>query len=43
MKLLIVEDEKRLCQTVAKHLKDEGYTVDMCYDGSDALDYINGT
>ena len=36
MKLLIVEDEKRLCQTVAKHLKDEGYTVDMCYDGSDA-------
>ena len=43
MILLIVEDEKRLCQTVAKHLKDEGYTVDMCYDGSDALDYINGT
>lgn len=43
MKLLIVEDEKRLCQTVAKHLKDEGYTVDMCYDGNDALDYINGT
>ena len=43
MKLLIVEDKKRLCQTVAKHLKDEGYTVDMCYDGSDALDYINGT
>lgn len=43
MKLLIVEDEKRLCQTVAKHLKKEGYTVDMCYDGNDALDYINGT
>lgn len=43
MKLLIVEDEKRLCQTVSKHLKDEGYTVDMCYDGNDALDYINGT
>ncbi len=43
MKLLIVEDEKRLCQTVAKHLKSDGYTVDTCYDGSDALDYINGT
>ncbi len=43
MKLLIVEDEKRLCQTVAKHLKADGYTVDTCYDGSDALDYINGT
>ncbi|MGN0658113.1 MAG: response regulator transcription factor [Emergencia sp.] len=43
MKLLIVEDEKRLCQTVAKHLKNEGYTIDACYDGSDALDYIEGT
>lgn len=43
MKLLIVEDEKRLCQTVAKHLKTEGYTIDTCYDGNDAIDYINGT
>jgi len=43
MKLLIVEDEKRLCQTVAKHLKGDGYAVDTCYDGNDALDYINGT
>lgn len=43
MKLLIVEDEKRLCQTVAKHMKSEGYTVDFCHDGNDALDYIYGT
>lgn len=43
MKLLIVEDEKRLCQTVAKHLKAEGYTIDTCHDGSDALSYIDGT
>ena len=43
MKLLIVEDEKRLCQTTAKYFKEQGYTVDMCYDGSDAIDYINGT
>ncbi len=43
MKLLIVEDEKRLCQTIAKHLKAEGYTIDTCYDGSDAFDYIDGT
>lgn len=43
MKLLIVEDEKRLCQTIAKHLKAEGYTMDTCYDGSDAIDYIEGT
>lgn len=43
MKLLIVEDEKRLCQTTAKYFKEKGYTVDACYDGNDALDYINGT
>ncbi len=43
MKLLIVEDETRLCQTVSKHLKAEGYAVDACHDGADALDYIAGT
>lgn len=43
MKILIVEDEKRLCQNVAKHLKSDGYTVDYVHDGNDALDYIYGT
>lgn len=43
MKLLIVEDEKRLCETIAKYFKAEGYSIDTCHDGSDALDYINGT
>ena len=43
MKLLIVEDEKRLCDTIAKYFKGEGYTVDTCYDGLDAMDYIAGT
>ncbi|WP_425755810.1 response regulator transcription factor [Ihubacter sp. rT4E-8] len=43
MKLLIVEDKKSICQTVAKHLKDEGYTVDACGNGEDALAYIDGT
>lgn len=43
MKLLIVEDEKRLCETIAKFFKDEGYTIDTCFDGNDALDYIAGT
>ncbi len=43
MKLLIVEDEKRLCQTIAKYFKEQGYTIDTCYDGNDALDYIDGT
>ena len=40
MRLLIVEDEKELCDTVAKTLYHAGYEVDTCYDGSESLDYI---
>ena len=40
MRLLIVEDEKELCDTVAKSLYSAGYEVDTCYDGDEALDYI---
>ncbi len=40
MRLLIVEDEKQICDTVAKRLYDAGYEVDTCYDGEDALECI---
>lgn len=40
MRLLIAEDEKELCDTVAKSLYGAGYEVDTCYDGDEALDYI---
>ena len=40
MRLLIVEDEKELCDTIAKSLYHIGYEVDTCYDGNDAFDYI---
>ena len=40
MRLLIVEDEKKLCDTIAKTLYQAGYEVDTCYDGNEALDYI---
>ena len=40
MRLLIVEDEKQLCDTVAKSLYDAGYEVDTCYDGEMALECI---
>ena len=39
MRLLIVEDEKELCDTLAKSLYGAGYEVDACYDGYEALDY----
>ena len=43
MKLLIAEDEKSLNKTTAERLTRSGYTVDSCFDGEDALYYIENT
>lgn len=43
MRVLVVEDEKDLNRVISKKLKVEGYSVDSCYDGEEALDYIIGT
>lgn len=40
LRLLIVEDEKELCDTIAKSLYAAGYEVDTCYNGDEALDYV---
>ena len=40
MRLLIVEDEKQICDMLAKSLYDAGYEVDTCYDGEEALECI---
>ena len=40
MRLLIVEDEKKLCDAIAKSLHGAGYEVDVCYDGDEALRMI---
>ena len=40
MRVMIVEDEKEICDTVAKRLYDMGYEVDTCYDGNAALEYV---
>ena len=37
MKILIVEDEKDLCLTIAKGLKINGYFVDCVFDGKEGL------
>jgi len=37
MRLLIVEDEPDLAETLALGLRREGYAVDIAYDGSDGL------
>ena len=35
-----MEDEKQMCDTIARSLYAAGYEVDTCYDGDEALDYI---
>ena len=40
LRLLIVEEEKQICDTNAKSLYDAGYEVDTCYDGEEALECI---
>jgi len=37
MRILIVEDEKSLADIVKKGLEDEGYAVDVAYNGEDGL------
>lgn len=38
MRILVVEDEKELCQAIAEGLRIDGYAVDTCYDGAEALE-----
>lgn len=40
MKILIVEDEINLNRIIKKHLQAEGFIVDSCYNGDEAIDYI---
>ena len=40
MRILIVEDERALCDTLAKSLKRKGYETDVCYDGDSALEWL---
>ena len=40
MRLLVVEDEKDLNSIIVKNLEAEGYIVDSCYDGEDAVIYM---
>ena len=40
MRILVAEDEKNLNSIIVKSLKANNYTVDACFDGEEALDYI---
>lgn len=40
MRILIVEDEIELCNTIAEGLFLDGYAVDTCYDGEKAYEQV---
>lgn len=40
MRILVVEDDQSLHRIIQRRLKEEGYAVDGCYDGEDALMYM---
>ncbi|MEQ1854930.1 MAG: response regulator transcription factor [Longimicrobiales bacterium] len=37
MRILVVEDEKKVASFLEKGLREEGYSVDVAYDGDDGL------
>jgi len=40
MRLLVVEDEKKVARFLRKGLEEEHYAVDVAYDGEEALDMV---
>lgn len=42
MRILVVEDEKDLNRILSKTLMAEGMSVDSCFDGEEATEYIQG-
>ncbi|HAJ94897.1 MAG TPA: DNA-binding response regulator, partial [Actinobacteria bacterium] len=37
MRILIIEDEKRLADSIKKGLEQESYAVDVSYEGTDGM------
>ena len=40
MHILVVEDERALCDTIARSLRRLAYSVDCCYDGQSAAEML---
>lgn len=41
MRVLVVEDEKKTASFIRKALQGEGFAVDVCHNGDDALADVN--
>ena len=40
MHILVVEDERALCETIVRSLRRLAYSVDCCYDGNRAIELL---
>ena len=43
MRILVVEDERDLNEIIGKQLAADGYSVDSCFDGEEAIDVLDYT
>lgn len=43
IKILLMEDDLDLCQSIQQALKKEGYSVDCCNDGESSMIYALNT
>lgn len=41
MRILLAEDDRAINRVIVRRLKWEGYSVDACFDGREALDYLD--
>lgn len=41
MRILLVEDDRKLNESLAFQLEKEGFTVDSCFDGEESLEWIS--
>ena len=41
MRVLIVEDEVQIADFISRGLSEQGYAVDVAYDGDEALDWVD--
>lgn len=41
MRILVAEDERDLNRIITKRLEKAGYSVDSCFDGEEALDFLD--
>ena len=40
MHILVIEDERSLCETIVRSLRRLAYSVDFCYDGDKAIELL---